>query len=81
MPGWSQVLQYNCKAAGLCQVIVPDMGISPKHKQTNKQTKNIKTKNKKKILTTVIPLLNRGAMTRAAGADVVLVQLMLNHSG
>ena len=56
MPGWRQVLQYR--------------GISPKHKVTNKQINNKKERNIMKILTTVIPLSNRGVMARASGAEV-----------
>jgi hypothetical protein len=50
------------------------------NKQANK-TITQKERNKKKILTTVIHLSNWGAMARASGADVVLVQLVLTHSG
>jgi hypothetical protein len=56
-----------------------ERGISPKHKETN---------NEKKILTTVVPLLIRGAMARASGAkvpgkhdDKVLVQVVLTTIG
>jgi hypothetical protein len=81
MPGWHQVLQYR--------------GISPKYKVTNKRKgekitnkQRVKRKSKKKILTTVIPLSNRGVMARASSAevlgrhdDIVLVLLVLTHSG
>ena len=54
-------------------------------KQTN-ENNNIKERNKKKILTTVIPLSNQGAMAKASGADPQWLsaphsQIMVSQAG
>jgi hypothetical protein len=56
-----------------------------KKKQTNKHN-NIKERNKKKILSTVIPLSNQGTMARASNADPQWIsapnsQIMVSQAG